>query len=90
MTFGAAPDGGDDAIGSCPNEAFCCFVALGNEAFDGGLQLDDGAEHTAFEPSLGHPGENPSTALSQEQDVGVKWNCQRGCRSSQAITFGCL
>ncbi len=31
-----------------------------------------------------------STAFSQEQDVGVKWNVQRGCRASQAPTFGCL
>ena len=32
----------------------------------------------------------PSTALSQEADVGVKWNTQRGCLASQATTFGCL
>ena len=31
-----------------------------------------------------------STALSQEPEVGVKWKVQRGCRSSQAATFGCL
>ena len=33
---------------------------------------------------------NVSTAFSQEPDVGVKWNVQRGCRASQAFTFGCL
>jgi hypothetical protein len=32
----------------------------------------------------------PSTALIQEAEVGVKWNTQRGCRSSQARTLGCL
>ena len=32
----------------------------------------------------------PSTALSQEQDVGTKWKVQRGWRSSHARTFGCL
>ena len=32
----------------------------------------------------------PSTALSQEHEVGVKWKVQRGWRSSQARTFGCL
>ena len=71
-----APDGGDDAIRVFgPNEAFCCFVALGNEAFDGGLQLDDGAEHTAFEPSLGHPGEKslhciePGTGRRREVEL---------------------
>ena len=31
-----------------------------------------------------------STALSQEHEVGVKWKVQRGCRSSQASTLGCL
>src|SRR5215471_13973252 len=31
-----------------------------------------------------------STALAQEQEVGVKWNVQRGWRASQARTLGCL
>lgn len=31
-----------------------------------------------------------STALSQEQDFGVKWKTKRGCRVSQAFTLGCL
>lgn len=31
-----------------------------------------------------------STAFTQELEVGVKWKVQRGCRSSQACTFGCL
>ena len=33
---------------------------------------------------------NPSTAFSQEQEVGVKWKVQRGCRASQARTLACL
>src|SRR5262249_51495223 len=32
----------------------------------------------------------PSTALSQEAEVGVKWKVQRGCRRSHWRTFGCL
>src|ERR1700674_5770110 len=32
----------------------------------------------------------PSTALSQDAEVGVKWNVQRGCRTSHWRTFGCL
>jgi hypothetical protein len=32
----------------------------------------------------------PSTALSHELDVGVKWKTNRLWRSSQARTFGCL
>ncbi len=29
----------------------------------------------------------PSTAFSQEHEVGVKWKVQRGCRASQALTL---
>src|ERR1700722_7996198 len=32
----------------------------------------------------------PSTALSQEHEVGVKWKTKRGWRLSQVRTFGCL
>src|SRR5258708_2252745 len=32
----------------------------------------------------------PSSALSQEQEVGVKWETKRGWRANQALTFGCL
>jgi hypothetical protein len=28
--------------------------------------------------------------LSQEPEVGVKWNIQRGCGASQAFTLGCV
>src|SRR3546814_4742555 len=31
----------------------------------------------------------PSTALSQEQEVGTKWKTKRVCRSSQRRTLGC-
>src|SRR5215204_4029921 len=34
--------------------------------------------------------EKPSTALSHDADVGVKWKVQRGCRASHLRTFGCL
>ena len=32
----------------------------------------------------------PSTAFSQELEVGVKWKVQRGWRSSHALTFACV
>ena len=32
----------------------------------------------------------PSTAFSQELDVGMKWKVQRGWRCSQARTLVCL
>ena len=33
---------------------------------------------------------NPSTALSHDAELGVKWNVQRGCRVSHLRTCGCL
>src|SRR5262249_46557214 len=65
-------------------------VVLGEIAVDGGLKVDDRAEHATLEPSLGEGGKKFSTALSQEQEVGVKCKVQRGWRASQARTFGCL
>ena len=32
----------------------------------------------------------PSTALSHDAEVGVKWNVQRGWRASHRRTVGCL
>src|SRR5438552_13664890 len=32
----------------------------------------------------------PSTALSHDAEVGVKWKVQRGCCASHLRTFGCL
>src|SRR5271156_3309022 len=32
----------------------------------------------------------PSTALAQEQEVGVKWKVKRRCRLSQAVNLGVL
>ncbi len=33
---------------------------------------------------------NPSTALIQDAEVGVKWKVQRGWRPSRWMTLGCL
>jgi hypothetical protein len=44
------------------------LVGLPQEAVDGGLEIDDRAEDAAFEAAPGQP----STALSQEAEVGVK------------------
>ena len=63
---------------------------LGKEAVDGGLKVDEREEDAAFEAAVGQLGEEASTALSQEHDVGVKWKVKRGCRSSHSRTLGCL
>ena len=64
-------------------------VGLGEEGVDGGMQVDDGPEDAALEPSLVSSVKKPSTALSQLAEVGVRWNAHRGWRPSQARALGC-
>ena len=86
-----APDGGDDFVGiGGPSEGLRLVVVFFEEAVDGGLEVDDRAEHTAFQPPFGEFAKNPLTALSHEQDVGVKWKVKRSWRESHWRTFGCL
>jgi hypothetical protein len=67
-----AADGSDDLIGiGGPDEGLGVVIGLGEETLDGGLQIDERAEHAALEPSPGELGEEPSTALSQEADFGA-------------------
>ncbi len=55
-----APDGGDDFVGiSGPGEGRGLQVVLAEESVDGGLQIDDGAEHAALQASFGEGGEEP-------------------------------
>src|SRR5258707_12194 len=49
-----------------------------------------GGEAPGFKRRLDSLAKKPSTALSQEHEVGVKWKTKRSCRSSQARTLGCL
>jgi len=66
-------DGGDDFIRiGRPGEWLRVGVGLSDEPIDGRLEIDDGAEDTTFQPTSAELGENPSTALSQEHEVGVK------------------
>lgn len=69
LTLVPASDGGDDFIGiGGPDEGLWAFVVLGKEAVDGGLKIDERVED-AFESAVGEPGEEASTALSQEQEL---------------------
>ena len=84
-------DSGDDFVWvGGPGEGFGIIVGLDDEAVDGGLEVDDTSKDTALESPFGEFGEAPSTALSHEQEVGVKWKVKRGWRSSRWPTFGCL
>jgi hypothetical protein len=51
-------DGGDDFVWiGGPGEGPGSVVSLGEEAVDGGLEVDDRSEDAAFEPALGEVGE---------------------------------
>jgi hypothetical protein len=54
------------------------LIVVGDEAVDGGLQVDDAPEDAALEARLVRMAKKPSTALSQLAEVGVKWKVRRG------------
>jgi hypothetical protein len=71
--------GGDDFVWiGGPDEGLWLLVVVGDEAIDGGLEIDDAFEDAALEAPLGEMAKRPSTALSQLAEVGVKWKLQRG------------
>ena len=80
--------------GRGPDEGLGVPVGGGDVAGNRAFEFVDRAKDASFEalPSelvrlcLVSLGEKPSTALSQEQEVGVKWNVHRGCSASQAST----
>ena len=83
--------GGDDFGGIlCPAEGSRIGVGLCQKALYGRLKFDDGAELPRCRRRLVSLAKYPSTAFSQDADVGVKWKVQRGWRASHAFTFGCL
>jgi hypothetical protein len=52
-------------------------VVVFDEAVDGFVEVGDQPEDAALEPSLVRTVKKPSTSLSQEAEVGVKWKVQR-------------
>ena len=53
-----ALDGGDDFVGvGGPDEGFWLGIGFFDEAVDGGLEIDDGAEDAALQPPPGKLGE---------------------------------
>ena len=82
-------DGGDDFVWiGGPGEGLWVVVGLVEEAVDGDLEVDNGAEDAAFQAPL----QLREEALdgSQEQEVGTKWKVKRSWRPSQARTLACL
>ena len=68
-----ASDGGDDfvEIGG-PRKGSGVLVGLPQEAVDGGLEFDDRAKTPRLRRRRVSLAKKPSTALSQEAEVGVK------------------
>jgi hypothetical protein len=66
------PDGGDDLIGiGGPDEGLGSVISLGEKAIDGGLEIDQRSQHTAFEPSLAELGEEALDGVEPEADFSV-------------------
>jgi hypothetical protein len=67
-------DGSEDAVGiGGPDEGLGVGIGFLDEAVDGGLKVDDGSEDAAASGVVGSAlAKKPSTALSQEAEVGVK------------------
>jgi hypothetical protein len=76
---------GDDGLGiSLPDEHLGITVVRRDEAVDRFFAGEDGGDYPALELTLG---ERVATALSQEQEVRVKWKIQRGCGSAIAAPW---
>jgi hypothetical protein len=82
--------GGDDvfAIGFSDEGAGIVVVVL-DEAVDGRLQVDQGAQGAALE-APGQPGEEALDVAAPGPEAGVQWKVQRAWRASRWRTFGCL
>jgi hypothetical protein len=71
-------DGGDDLVGiGGPGEGLGLLVVLSKEAVDGGLEVDERMKNPALERRFDSLAKKPSTALSHEHEVGVKWKVKR-------------
>ena len=82
--------GGDDGIGiGFPSEGLGVGIVLGEVAVDRGLEVDDSDEGASSEPSFGERGEEVLDGV-EPGGAGRGEKVTRGCRVSQAITFGCL
>jgi hypothetical protein len=79
--------GGDDVLrlGSRLERLGLLIVGI-DEGFDGLLQRHDRLEQAALEAALGELGEEAPGGVCQKQDVGTKWDVQRGCWVSHLRT----
>jgi hypothetical protein len=82
---------GEDLVGGLgPGEGLAVLVPALAEAIDGGGELIDAGEVATAKGLTVDDGEDTSTRLSQDAEVGVKCSWMRGCLASQPRTTGCL
>jgi hypothetical protein len=72
-------DLGDDTVGvGAPDEGLGALVVLVQRAVDRGLEVDQRGKAPRCRRRRVRLAKKVSIALSQEQEVGVKWKVQRG------------
>ena len=72
--------------GRGPDEGLGVPVGGGDLAGNRAFEVVDRAKDASLEALPSELGEEAFPALSQEQEVGVKWNVHLGCSASQAST----
>ena len=84
-------DSGEDAawIGG-PYEGSWIGVGFGDEAVDSVLEVVDGSEDSALEPSACEFGEEALDRIEPGCGRRCEWKVQRGCWASHARTLRCL
>ncbi len=82
---------GDDFVWvGGPGEGFGVLVCFRDEAIDGGLEINEGVENTAFEPPLGEFGEEALDGVEPGGGGGCEVEAEVLVAISQARTLGCL
>ena len=76
----------DDFCGRGPDEGLGVPVGGGDVAGNRAFEVIDRSKDARLRLWRVSLEKKPSTALSQEQEVGVKWNVHLGCSASQAST----
>ena len=78
-------DSGQDVLWvGGPDEGFWIGVCVSDKAVDGDLEFNDGSEYASLEATARELAKKPSTALSQDAEVGVKWSVHREWRQPLA------
>jgi hypothetical protein len=82
---------GDDFVWiGGPDEGLWLLVVVGDEAIDGGLELDDAFEDAALEAPLGEDGEETLDGIEPTGRGGREMEAPARMTPSHSITFGVL